>query len=108
MAADLAPQQPETISPRSSSRICRFVLILAAPFLCAAAYYFGTFAADGVSKTESSYRGMTIDGLLVEANFLVLGEIWEAPDHRVNLTIKNVSNETRTIKEFARSCDCTA
>jgi hypothetical protein len=49
-----------------------------------------------------------VDGLFVESKSLALGEVWETREHRIVLSIKNVSNETRTIKEFGHSCDCTA
>src|SRR5262249_15233483 len=86
----------------------RIVLAIVTPILCVAAYYVGAIAANGFSSRENRPQAVVVDGLSVEANSLSLGEVWETPNHTVSLMITNVSSETRKIKQFATSCDCTA
>ncbi len=82
----------------------RWLLILGAIVLsCAAAYQLGSKTKEAVPSAPREYE---IDGLVVAASSLDLGEVWEDKDFIWVLPIQNRTDRIIKISDFSLSCGC--
>ena len=70
---------------------------------CMVAYVIGTGFAESPHEAQLSAKGLTVD-----SSALSLGDIWETPTYTAILPLKNTSDKTIEVLDFASSCDCTS
>lgn len=50
--------------------------------------------------------GRSVQGLIPDKDALVLGEVWETSDHKVDIPIRNIDTKTISVVDFSSSCGC--